>query len=380
MTSDQEPCPHRCSRGSFEGFCIDCGRSLSNGGQSTLPSTADRSLQRPVPEPTAIKSVSDETRSVLLAIPYLWVSTAIGGSTPLQMIRAMQADGISELDALVQMCEAGFDAFCRNLADTANVKGAAGYYKGRERDLYKTELLKVLTEHYGRPMAEQVIDRLEPPVPKPIVREPTRPNPTPDDGISFDVPRYRARDSEMRLAAIIHRWFEFVFSSAEAEQEIRRLQQSGFTKGEALAKICTRGYEESFCPEVAARAHDLRCEHLFQGRERNLFEGHALLFMRDKYGFDVGNEVNALLFVDRMHTEMFEDLTDIDHPTYGGPRALFQVNSAIQEELAREWAIFLTDSGLVAPSARDQLILLAKEFYKTRGSDPHYGTYCNLSS
>jgi hypothetical protein len=167
------------------------------------------------------------------------------------MIRAMQADGISELDALVQMCEAGFDAFCRNLADTANVKGAAGYYKGRERDLYKTELLKVLTEHYGRPRAEQVIDRLEPPVPKATVREPNR----------------------------------------------------------------------------------------FQ-------------------------------------TELLSDMTDIDHPDWGGPRALFQVNSAIQEELVREWAIFLTDSGLVAPSARDQLILLAKEFYKTRGSGSHYDTYC----
>ena len=97
---------------------------------------------------------------ILQGSPYLWVSTAIGGSTPLQMIRAMQADGISELDALVQMCEAGFDSFCRSLADTANVKGAPDYYKGRERDLYKTELLKVLTEHYGRPRAEQVIDRL----------------------------------------------------------------------------------------------------------------------------------------------------------------------------------------------------------------------------
>ena len=112
-------------------------------------------------------SVGDPTLSgrdanalILQGMPYLWVSTAIGGSTPLQMIRAMQADGISELDALVQMCEAGFDAFCRSLADTANVKGAPDYYKGRERDLYKTELLKVLTEHYGRPRAEQVIDRL----------------------------------------------------------------------------------------------------------------------------------------------------------------------------------------------------------------------------
>jgi len=295
VTSDQEPCPRCGSRHSFEGFCNGCGHSLSYGDQLTLPSTADRPLQRPVPEPTAIKSVSDETRSVLLAIPYLWVSTAIGGSAPQQMIRAMQASGMSELDALAQMCEEGFDAFCRSLADTANVKGVADYYKGRERDLYKTELLKVLTEHYGRPMAEQVIDRLEPPAPKPIVREPTRPNPTPDDGISFDVPRYRARDSEMRLAAIIHRWFEFVFSSAEAEQEIRRLQQSGFTKGEALAKICTRGYEGSFCPAVATRAHDLRCEHLFQGREREQFEMGAISFMSHTYTLDIGNEVGALL-------------------------------------------------------------------------------------
>jgi hypothetical protein len=55
VTSDQEPCPNPdCgSRRSFEGFCSDCGRSLSNGVQSTLPSTADRPLQRSVPEPTA---------------------------------------------------------------------------------------------------------------------------------------------------------------------------------------------------------------------------------------------------------------------------------------------------------------------------------------
>jgi uncharacterized protein YjbI with pentapeptide repeats len=111
-----------------------------------------------VEDPTL--SDRDANALILQGSPYLWVSTAIGGSTPLQMIRAMQADGISELDALVQMCEAGFDAFCRSLADTANVKGAPDYYKGRERDLYKTELLKVLTEHYGRPRAEQVIDRL----------------------------------------------------------------------------------------------------------------------------------------------------------------------------------------------------------------------------
>ena len=109
MTSDQEPCPNPdCgSRSSFEGFCSDCGRSLSNGVQSTLPSTADRLLQRPVPEPTAIKSASDETSGTLLAIPYLWVSTAIGGPEPQQMIRAMQASGMSQLDALAQMCEEG---------------------------------------------------------------------------------------------------------------------------------------------------------------------------------------------------------------------------------------------------------------------------------
>ena len=112
-------------------------------------------------------SVGDPTLSgrdanalILQGMPYQWVSTAIGGATPLQMIRAMQADGISELEALVQTCETGFDAFCRSLADTANVKGAPDYYKGRERDLYKTELLKVLTEHYGLARAEQAIDRL----------------------------------------------------------------------------------------------------------------------------------------------------------------------------------------------------------------------------
>ena len=186
MTSDQEPCPNPdCgSRRSFEGFCSDCGGSLSKGVQSTLPSTADRPLQRPVPEP---------------------------------------------------------------------------------------------------------------PVPKATVREPNRPNPIPNDGISFDVPRYRARDSERRLAALIHDWFEFVFSSAEAEQELRRLQQSGFTKGEALATICTRSYEGSFCPAVATRAHNLRCEHLFQGREREQFERGAISFMSHTYTLDIGNEVGALL-------------------------------------------------------------------------------------
>jgi hypothetical protein len=193
------------------------------------------------------------------------------------------------------MCEEGFDAFRRSLADAANVEGAAGYYKGRGRHLYKSELLKVLTEHYGRSMAEQVIDRLELVVPKATVREPNRSNPIPNDGISFDIPRERARDSERRLAALIHDWFEFVFSSAEAEQEIRRLQQSGFTKGEALATICTRSYEGSFCPAVATRAHNLRCEHLFQGREREQFERGAISFMSHTYTLDIGNEVGALL-------------------------------------------------------------------------------------
>jgi hypothetical protein len=167
-----------------------------------------------------------------------------------------------------------------------------------------------------------------------------------------------------------------MFSSAEVKQELRRLQQSGFTKVVALATMCIRGYEESFCESVVYRARVNRCEHLFQGRERDLFEMHAISFMRETYGFDIGNEVVALLLQDRFQTELLSDMTDIDHPNWGGPRALFQVNSAIQEELAREWAIFLTDSGLVAPSARDQLILLAKEFYKTRGSGPHYDTYC----
>ena len=210
-------------------------------------------------------------------------------------------------------------------------------------------------------------------MPKATVREPNRPNPIPNDGISFDVPRYRARDSERRLAALIHGWFEFVFSSAEAEQERRRLEQTGFSAVVALATICIRGYEESFCPEVVARAHASGCEHLFQGRERDLFEMHATLFMRDTYGFEIGNEVGALLLQDRLQTEL---LTEFDHPTYGGPGALFQVNSAIQEELAREYTIFLTGSGLEGPPERDQLILLAKEFYKTRASAPYYDAYC----
>ena len=320
---------------------------------------------------------SDVTIDMLEGMPYGWVSTAIGGSEPQQMVRAMQTSGMSQLDALAQMCEAGFDAFCRSLADTANVRGAAGYYKGRERDLYKTNLLKVIAEHYGRPMAEQVIDRLEPPVPTPTVREPPRTNPTPADGISADT----------QLERIILGWFEFTFTSAEGEQELRRLEQSGFTAVVALATMCTRGYEESFCPGVVTRASASGCEHLFQGRERDLFEMHAISFMRDTYGFDIGNEVGALLLQDRLQTEFLTDidlqdrlqtefLTDIDHPTYGGPGALFRVNSAIQEELAREWAILLADSGLVAPSARDQLILLAKEFYETRGSGSLYDTYC----
>ncbi len=33
MTSDQEPCPHCGFRRSFEGFCGDCGQSLSYGDQ-----------------------------------------------------------------------------------------------------------------------------------------------------------------------------------------------------------------------------------------------------------------------------------------------------------------------------------------------------------
>ena len=135
----------------------------------------------------------------------------------------------------------------------------------------------------------------KPPVPKPTVKEPTRPNPIPNDGISFDIPRERGAHPHMKLAAIIHGWFDFVFSSAEAEQEIRRLQQSGFTKGEALAKICTRGYEESFCPKVATNAHRYGCEHLFQGREREQFEMGAASFMSHTYTLDIGNEVGALL-------------------------------------------------------------------------------------
>ena len=155
MAEDDDEYAYHCSECDLQvsesfNFCSRCGANIGAVEEEEEPSNVE--------DPTL--SDRDANALILQGSPYLWVSTAIGGSTPLQMIRAIQADGISELDALVQMCEAGFDAFCRSLADTANVKGAPDYYKGRERDLYKTELLKVLTEHYGRPRAEQVIDRL----------------------------------------------------------------------------------------------------------------------------------------------------------------------------------------------------------------------------
>jgi hypothetical protein len=184
MAEDDDEYAYHCSECDLQvsesfNFCSRCGANIGAVEEEEEPSNVedpttaeqvvDRSFMRDTyreerEEPSNVEdptlSDRDANALILQGFPHLWVSTAIGGSTPLQMIRAMQADGISELDALVQMCEAGFDAFCRNLADTANVKGATGYYKGRERDLYKSELLKVLTEHYGRPRAEQVIDRL----------------------------------------------------------------------------------------------------------------------------------------------------------------------------------------------------------------------------
>jgi hypothetical protein len=94
------------------------------------------------------------------------------------------------------------------------------------------------------------------------------------------------------------------------ERELRRVQESGFTQVIALATMCIRGYEESFCESVVTRARVSRCEHLFQGRERELFEMHAGSFMRDTYGFDIGNEVDALVTTDRLRAELLSDIDD----------------------------------------------------------------------
>ena len=200
---------------------------------------------------------SDMTPRILQAIPYLWVSKAFGSAEPQQMVRAMQASGMSQLDALAQMCEAGFDAFCRSLADTASVKGVADYYKGRERDLYKSELLKVLTEHYGRPMAEQVIGRLEPPVPKTTVPELSPDTTSPQTSAEPD-PNDMLRLTQLIYLDTKNRWGSFLEKEAEGNA-LLRVPSLNIGQRDDVIRIAQRFWErESTLPTFGLHREKFR--------------------------------------------------------------------------------------------------------------------------
>jgi len=167
------------------------------------------------------------------------------------MIRAMRASGISELDALVQMCEAGFGAFCRSLADTANVRGAADYYKSREQDLYKTELLKVLTEHYGRPRAEQVIDRLSNLQPLPSTADRPLQRPVPESTAPSknmgDYSNQSLKDARFRGANLVGANFQ----SANLQRAVYKqanATKANFQEATLYDSVCAGGtfYEADF--------------------------------------------------------------------------------------------------------------------------------------
>ena len=231
---------------------------------------------------------SDVTIDMLEGMPYGWVSTAIGGSEPQQMVRAMQTSGMSQLDALAQMCEAGFDAFCRSLADTANVRGAAGYYKGRERDLYKTNLLKVIAEHYGRPMAEQVIDRLEPPAPKPTVPELSPDTTSPQTSAEPD-PNDMLRLTQLIYLDTKNRWGSFLEKEAEDNALLRVMNldtgQEEMIREEVI-RIAQRFWEkESTLPTFGFHQERFRWWAAEMNVLDNFFDRQELFYLQQQFRY-----------------------------------------------------------------------------------------------
>ena len=225
---------------------------------------------------------------MLEGMPYGWVSTAIGGSEPQQMVRAMQTSGMSQLDALAQMCEAGFDAFCRSLADTANVRGAAGYYKGRERDLYRTNLLKVIAEHYGRPMAEQVIDRLEPPAPKPTVPELSPDTTSPQTSAEPD-PNDMLRLTQLIYLDTKNRWGSFLEKEAEDNALLRVMNldtgQEEMIREEVI-RIAQRFWEkESTLPTFGFHQERFRWWAAEMNVLDNFFDRQELFYLQQQFRY-----------------------------------------------------------------------------------------------
>jgi hypothetical protein len=101
---------------------------------------------------------------MIWGVARLWVETGFGSPGAKQILQAMQADGMSLEESLIQMYRGGFDPFCAAVVDGWRTQGLArGNPNFADRsilmNLYQQELQRFLEQNYGEDVSDFVLPR-----------------------------------------------------------------------------------------------------------------------------------------------------------------------------------------------------------------------------